>query len=470
MATKGYYTEGKIVNGTNVGGGTFVPESTPSPTPTEPTAGTVYKSFTAPQAETAGSVGTAAVTNRSWRGSDGNYYTTDSSGNIIPAGAGAVNENEIRSRVLGMFQNEINAQNQIYAEKLAEAKQAGLGRLGSARATQARSGLLGSDFAGAQNDKVNTANASIEASINAEKAAKIASIMGLARQEAATEIANKRAAQQQGLDKYLEYLGKRTEEKKSNVSKLAASILDQGLTPENINPQQLIELAASYGVSTGDITAAFNAEKKIRDEAQAKTNLEKRKQDALEKYQNGQLSIDQYNAETARINAETARGKAGLDENGNPLPASSSALEQQALTSAQDLLVKFDKGVGTSAVGKSGFLGSLGFGLIPGTDRADFVAQFENFKANADLNNAKYLKGSGAVSDAERALLSNATKLSLKQSEPEFRKSLKAQIVLMGGTTPVTLVNPVTGETQQVNATKAGVEQAIKDGLTVEYQ
>jgi len=146
-----------------------------------------------------------------------------------------------------------------------------------------------------------------------------------------------------------------------------------------------------------------------------------------------------------------------------------SPLQQGALTSAQDLLKKFDAGTGTSAVGKSSFLGSLGYGLIPGTERADFVTQFDNFKAQADLANAKYLKGSGAVSDAERKLLSNATKLDRSQSEKEFRKSLNAQIALMGGDVTVTLINPVTGESTQVQTNKQGIENALKDKIDVIY-
>lgn len=67
--------------------------------------------------------------------------------------------------------------------------------------------------------------------------------------------------------------------------------------------------------------------------------------------------------------------------------------------------------------------------MIPGTARANFVTDFNALKSLLSLDGVRYLKGQGAVSDAERALLSQAvTKLNLSQSEAEFKSTLNSII------------------------------------------
>ncbi len=106
-------------------------------------------------------------------------------------------------------------------------------------------------------------------------------------------------------------------------------------------------------------------------------------------------------------------------------------LQKQAGESAQALLDKFNQGVGTQIVGKSRI---FTFGkAIPGTKAADFEIQFNNLKSLLSLDNVKLLKGQGQVSDAERKLLADASaKLSLNQSEPEFKRALQDVSVVLG--------------------------------------
>lgn len=100
--------------------------------------------------------------------------------------------------------------------------------------------------------------------------------------------------------------------------------------------------------------------------------------------------------------------------------AEATELQKNAYTSAQDLLTKFQGG-NKFAVG-----GSSLFGTLPGTQARDFKTRFDNLKALLSLDNVKYLKGQGQVSDAERKLLADASaNLSLGQSESEFETSLK---------------------------------------------
>ena len=147
------------------------------------------------------------------------------------------------------------------------------------------------------------------------------------------------------------------------------------------------------------------------------------------------LSVDKFNEDVRQFNLEYAQKQTELalkEIKSNPDGAN--VLKETAATSAIELLRKFDAREGTTAVGKSKIIGTFGFGLIPGTQRANFIVQFNNLKSLLSLDNIKYLKGQGQVSDAERRLLADASaKLDLSQSEPEFRKALdEIRIVLSG--------------------------------------
>lgn len=259
------------------------PPTTPSALGTgssDPTAGAVYKDFQTP-----------SQSKQNYRvDQNGNTIITDQYGNELNYGNNTLteqqNESQIRSQVLAQFQKEIDANNAIYAEKLAEAKQAGLGRLGSGRAIAARSGTLGSDFAPAQEKKITDQNTQIEDSINAELAAKIASITGTAETTAASEIAAKRTAQQNGLDSYLKYLSSVPDKVKTNSQSLAEALISQDISPDQIDPAKYDSILSSYGVTKGDVSTVYNTLKSTKDTAAAKA-----KQDA----DKAQSEIDKNN-------------------------------------------------------------------------------------------------------------------------------------------------------------------------------
>lgn len=152
--------------------------------------------------------------------------------------------------------------------------------------------------------------------------------------------------------------------------------------------------------------------------------------------QNGSAKITDIPASQASLRNQVTQA---LDAMGNSADGKPTTTElgKQALQTAQSLLEKFKEGKGTSAVGKSGALNSFGYGLIPGTERANFVTDFNSLKSQLSLEGVKYLKGQGQVSDAERALLSAAvTKLNLTQSEDEFKKTLQGIVDRLSGNAP----------------------------------
>src|SRR3990167_2658354 len=146
----------------------------------------------------------------------------------------------------------------------------------------------------------------------------------------------------------------------------------------------------------------------------------------------------------------------------SPSKNNANELKDNALTSAQNLLTKLKTGEGTTAVGKSAFLGTFGYALIPGTQRANFIVQFNNLKSLLSLDNVKYLKGQGQVSDAERRLLEQASaKLDLSQSEAEFQTALESIIGALNG-------ERITNFATQVSAKGYDYSKMKADGLSDE--
>lgn len=143
-----------------------------------------------------------------------------------------------------------------------------------------------------------------------------------------------------------------------------------------------------------------------------------------------------------------------------------SELKLNARQSAATLLDKVTNGNGTSAVGMSR---AFGLQYIPGTNAADFKVQFDNLKSILSLDNVKLLKGQGAISDSERALLASAAaNLNLSQSDSEFKKNLTQISIGLGNPQEVTLTDKA-GKSQKVTVNADTLNQAIADGLKVTY-
>jgi len=134
-------------------------------------------------------------------------------------------------------------------------------------------------------------------------------------------------------------------------------------------------------------------------------------------------------------------------------------LRTNAYNAAKALLSKVEKGQGTFGVGGTRVFGGGLFTLVPGTDPANFKNDFNNLKAQLSLDNVKLLKGQGAVSDAERQLLADAsTKLNLAQSDAEFKTTLEG-IVSNLDPTNFKFQAPSTGNTIEYNGKQYQVDE-----------
>lgn len=217
------------------GGGSTAASKTPSPTPAE-----VYK-FSEP----------------SYPNQDINTAQEDAIRYARKLSQVETDPNKIYHDTLDRFQAEINAQNSVYADKLQEAKNLGISRLGSERAIQARRGELGSTFGEAATARTITENLGNENAVINQKNAAVQSILSNARTTADAIVKERQTAKSEGLDAYIKYLDASDKRIQTNAQSAARAIAEQGLTPDELQPSELQALATGFGVTVNAIKAAF---------------------------------------------------------------------------------------------------------------------------------------------------------------------------------------------------------------------
>ena len=154
-----------------------------------------------------------------------------------------------------------------------------------------------------------------------------------------------------------------------------------------------------------------------------------------ERIQSGAAKITDIPAsQTALRNQVTvALNAMGNSSEGKP---TTTELGKAALQTARDLLTKFN--TEKAKIGGALPVGGLINVTLPGTKARDFAIQFDTLKSQLSLDAVKYLKGQGAVSDAERALLaSSVSALNRNQSKAEFERTLKAIVSKLEGSSSV---------------------------------
>lgn len=452
------YGEQVIVNGQNVGTAKYDSETgqllTPPTNPVAPTATTL--SYTETPSEKA---------LREARDSATRYYQAQSNQ--------VIDEDQIRRDTLAQFQGEIDATNSIYADKLRRAQVQGIGRLGTSSAVNARRGLAGSDFGNAQTNQVEDANTEINNSLEEEKRVVVGALLTKARESGANAIAEKRAAKEKSIEEYLKNITSAGESAKVRASELAKTILLSKLGIEQYDQKALEDAATSAGVSVDAIRAAYADLKKQQDEADAivkqKEFDNQLKTDTLNKPVNlgeGDAIVD---PRTGKVIVQRAKTYAPKNGSGTSTSLTLSGYPQDIQEAAQSILdgksklneypsakrlsinsamskIYTAEGGNELAQGAydaittletmSGFTGAVGakgvssfFGIkgepFAGTAAAGFKSELDKLKANLKLVNIKYLKGTGALSDAEGKTLEDAgTSLNPSLPETQFKTEL----------------------------------------------
>ena len=207
--------------------------------------------------------------------SDPNYKYAQDINTRLMKGEELVDTNEIRSNTLNKFQDRINALNSVYASKLAEAKQQGVGRVGQTTAILANRGLAGSLRGGAIAEGTLQQNAGIENAISNEQAVALQEIYGLADKTAVEEAARKRAAIEGGAKSYIDFVKNQEVTKKDNLGNLAGAFITQGIDPSTMTPEEIKSLADKLKVSTSDIISTYKQKQYEKQQADIKANPNK---------------------------------------------------------------------------------------------------------------------------------------------------------------------------------------------------
>jgi hypothetical protein len=236
----------------------------------------------------------------------------------------------MRARLTALFQSEIDALNAVYAQQKQEALKAGLGALGTNRASQARFGLLGSSFGTAETQGVEAANLEKVNAVDTAKNAALAPIYSTISNEMIKAKKEKQAAQQTSAEAYIENL-KSQKEKKATIATNAIKAMI--LNKSNPTDKDFTDMAKQIGVDPVLFKQEYLAAKKEDDTetAKAEQTAAKAKQDAekvaldmlkdnvdiTKPYESGGY-IWQYNPNTGSVeNIGSARSVANTDTNKN---------------------------------------------------------------------------------------------------------------------------------------------------------
>lgn len=401
-----------------------------------------------------------------------------------------IDEDQIRSDTLKSFQAEIDAQNSIFADKLARAKVTGANRIGSGTAINARRGTLGSDFGEANIDNINSGNEEVYSGIENERGAAVSKILTQARTDADKQIADKTAAKSAGLDNYVKYLQDGATRKTTNATTAAQLLLNNGTKIEDLKPEDLTALTQSYGISSNDLKTAYSpllvAAQKAKKEQDAKdlkalddhnttlSTIDKNKATTALAEKQFNEDVRQFGMSYALDQKKLALEQLKVDIT-NPKSPENIAKAQGDATGTINLINTLLNNPHLSRI--SGFFdGKLGLGsLYPGSDTNLAKNQYDQIKGLLSLENRGKLKGQGAVSDFEGKMLeSSASALSRNLGDDEFKRQLiqvKGAISTSHGLpAKVLITDPKDGTSQELDSNSAGIAAAVKDGMLVEYK
>lgn len=185
-----------------------------------------------------------------------------------------VDEGKIRRETRDRFQGQIDAINQIYEGKRAEARVQGTARQGTTNAINARSGLLGSDFGVANTNNTEAYNNDILGTIDSEKGAKINDLYALIHKDATSAIAAKRAAIEAGATKYLEYLATSSSKKKEAATNIAKALFAKGIDPATLTAEEMSKITSTYGMTGEEFSNIYNDTKTAAETAKAKAEAD----------------------------------------------------------------------------------------------------------------------------------------------------------------------------------------------------
>lgn len=232
------------------------------PTAATPGAGTAGAAGALPVANGVGSYQGGGTAGASLEDRYGIRSNEDAALNRIVDNAGRVatsrlDEGEIRRRNVSLFQDQIDAVNQIYDSLVAGEKIAGADRVGQGRAISNRQGLVGSMRGETQRANIVARNQEIMQTIQAERAFKIGQILGEAQRQSLEEIQAERAAKRQGAQDYIDLIVTQDERRAKNLQTTLASLVSQGVTLDELSKDDMADLSKMLKVPEAQIRTTY---------------------------------------------------------------------------------------------------------------------------------------------------------------------------------------------------------------------
>jgi len=257
-----------------------------------------------------------------------------------------IDEAAIRQKTLEQFQAEIDALNQLYAQKRKEALQQIEAAKGSSAAIQARRGLLGSDFGVAQTATVQKAGEDILSSLDAERAAKEQAILSEGRTAGSAEIEKQTAAKKEAMNAYLEALKSEGTKTAANKAETIRRILANNIA---VNDNMLKTLAEQLGVPFEELKADYNIAKASQAASQATAELKAQKE---------ALDIEKTSAEISNLKNQPEKDMIAKGYAYVATPAQRDALKKQgySITTLNGRTYAKPPQTKTIQIGKSDYL------------------------------------------------------------------------------------------------------------------
>lgn len=166
-----------------------------------------------------------------------------------------VDQDAIRAKAMDDVQAEINGIKSSFAGLVATAKDEGVNNLGKGRAIEARSGILGSDFGGAQQDKIQKGTDAKVDALNTQMNGQINAVMSKAQNRG--DLLAKAAVDKATTDQntYLANLKAHTEDARSDIAHLAGG----GIPLDSLSKVEYNTLVEQSGYTPQVFDAVYNA-------------------------------------------------------------------------------------------------------------------------------------------------------------------------------------------------------------------
>lgn len=238
-----------------------------------------------------------------------------------------IDPNKIYQDMLLQRQARIDAINNVYADRLTQARIQGQGRIESRQFAQGRAGQIGSGTGEAGIASVQEANTAQQQAIQNEQALAIQEVYGKIDAAAKEEAKAKTEARTQSAEKYMETLRQQPEKRRKVLSSSIADLVARGVDITHMTPEEIDSYVKGLKSTKEEFTAEFNKQTSIAKDTAAKTALETRKTEAEVKnlegkqdFEAAQKALDRamdqkkvdvqwYNAETARLKQAEATAK-----------------------------------------------------------------------------------------------------------------------------------------------------------------